>query len=88
MVMFPWILECIASNDVHAIWVEGGIVESQQIKKGNLNFEGKAWWTIVHHRLCPTIGDDVLSPFWVTMIEGFTLGYAFDIGEFLARVER
>ncbi|KAF3649833.1 hypothetical protein FXO38_17456 [Capsicum annuum] len=77
--MFRWITTRIVALGECATWVVGGIGESQQIKKGTLNFEGKASRTITHHRLCPTIGDDMLSSFWATMIAGFTLGYDFDI---------
>lgn len=42
MVMFWWIAERIAALGEHATWFEGGIGESQQIKKGTLNFEGKS----------------------------------------------
>lgn len=55
------------------------------MKKGILNFEFKAWWTIAHHKICQTIGDDVLSLFLSVMIAYFTLRYTFDVGEFLAQ---
>lgn len=84
MVMFRWIAERIATQGVHATWVAGGISDSQQIKKASLNFKGKVWWTLAHHRLYPTKGDDVLSLVCTTVIESFTAGNAFDVGEFLA----
>lgn len=83
LVMFWWIVERIASNGMHATWVEGRIRESQQIKKGTLNFKCTAWCTITYLMLCLTTSDDVRSLFWAMMIEGFTLDYAFNIGEFL-----
>ncbi|KAF3629181.1 hypothetical protein FXO38_27828 [Capsicum annuum] len=49
------------------------------MKKGILNFEFKAWWTIAHHKICQTIGDDVLSLFLSVMIAYFTLRYTFDV---------
>lgn len=39
-------------------------------------------------RLCPTIGDDVLSMVYAAMIEDFTVEYAFNFGEFLDREMR
>lgn len=62
MAIFRWIAEQIAAHGEQASWVASGISDFQQIKKGTLNFEGKALWTVARHRLCPTIKDDILSP--------------------------
>ncbi|KAF3623822.1 hypothetical protein FXO38_30575 [Capsicum annuum] len=86
IVMFRWITERMALNGVHATWIKGGIRDSQQIKKGTLNFEGKVWWILAQHRLCSTVGDDVLNLVHASMVASFTVGYAFNVGEFLARV--
>lgn len=66
------------------MWIEGdpGVV-SQKIKKSTLNFKGKSWWTFAQHRLCPTTGDNVLSPVWEAMIADFIADYEFGIVEFL-----
>ncbi|KAF3677330.1 hypothetical protein FXO37_04880 [Capsicum annuum] len=42
--------------------VVGDVGSSPSITKGGLNFKTKAWWTMVRHRLSPTLGDNVLSP--------------------------
>lgn len=44
IVMFRWMTEQISSNGDHTTWVAGGFGDSQQIKRGTLNFEGKSWW--------------------------------------------
>lgn len=76
----------IALNREEAIWVVNGLgVASQKIKKHTLNFKAKSWWILAQHRLCPTIGDNVLSPFRSALIVGFMYGYEFNLGEFLAR---
>lgn len=56
----------------------------QKIKKNRLNFEGKSWWTLARHRLCPTMGDNILSLVWEAMIARFIDDYDFDIAEFLS----
>lgn len=47
--------------------------------------EGKSWLIIAPHRLCPIIGEDILCLVWEAMIASLTIGYAFDVGELLAR---
>lgn len=60
--IFCWITERIATNGQNVILVVEGPQEvSYKIKKGTINFEGKTWWTLARHRLCPTTGDDILS---------------------------
>ncbi|KAF3625184.1 hypothetical protein FXO38_10420 [Capsicum annuum] len=82
MVIFRWIAERIAVHGEHETWIVG---ESQQIKWGTLNFEGKAWWILARHKLYPIIRDDVLSSVWAAMISNFIAVYEFDIGKFLDR---
>lgn len=84
MVMFRQIDERITAHGEHDTWVAGGIGDLQKIKKSSLTFEGKAGWTIDCYRLCLTTGDDILIPFWVATIGGFTNGFAFDVSQFLA----
>ncbi|MCD9643003.1 hypothetical protein HAX54_030101 [Datura stramonium] len=47
----------IAENKEEAEWVTGG----KQVTKNSLNFIAKARWTLVRHRLAPTINDNTSS---------------------------
>ncbi|KAF3666761.1 hypothetical protein FXO37_10360 [Capsicum annuum] len=86
MEFFRWIEDRITSNVQNVVWVVGGLgVVSQQIEKNTINFKGKALWTLAQHRLCSTIGDNVLSLVWTAMIAGFIDSYEFDVCEFLAQ---
>ncbi|KAF3657687.1 hypothetical protein FXO38_13576 [Capsicum annuum] len=60
---FWWIVSWIALNGENAVWVVGipGVI-LQKIEKNTLNFKAKSWWTLARHRLCPTTGDNILSP--------------------------
>lgn len=40
---------------------------------------------LARHRLCLTIGNDVLSSIQTTMIDGFIVGNEFDVVTFLSR---
>lgn len=80
MVLFWWIAKRIAIHGENMTWIVG---DSQQINKGTLNFEDKAWWTLARYRLYPTIGDNVLILVQAAMIVSFTTSYEFDMGEFL-----
>lgn len=58
-------------NGKETNWVVGGSrVNFWEITKSTLKFMEKAWWTLVRHRLCPTTGDNVLSPIHVPLIVG------------------
>lgn len=59
-------------------------VVSNKLEKNTLNFMAKAWYKLARRRLCPTIGDNVLSLVCVALIRGFMARYEFDIREFLA----
>lgn len=70
----------ITTNREEASWVVGSPgANLQKITKNALNFGEKAWWTLTQHRLCPTIGDNVLSPVHITSIAGLMVGYDFDV---------
>lgn len=85
IMIFRWIGEHISSKGENTILVVGGLgVVSQKIKKSTFNFKGKAWRTLAQHRLCATIGDDVLRSIRAAMIAGFIVGYEFDMVEFLS----
>lgn len=83
--MFRLMAKQIALNKIHVTWVEGGFGDSQQIKKGTLKFKVKSWWTLAQHRICLNTGDNVLSLVREAIITSFTISYAFDIIESLAR---
>lgn len=58
---------------------------STWITKGSLNFATKAWRTLVHHRLSPTNGDNMLSPERATLVIGIIEGYDIDVAKIIAR---
>lgn len=60
-------------------------MDSQKIENHTLIYETKSYRTLALHRMCPTIGDNVFNPFQATLIDGFMLGYEFDVGQSLAR---
>lgn len=86
LVHFRWTIIFITSNGEEIGWVVGGPrVNLQQITKNTLNFMAMEWQTLVRHRLCPTSGDNVLSPFWVTLIAWIMKGYDLDVAQFIFR---
>lgn len=58
---------------------------STKIMKGVLNFKAKSWWTLVRHRLSPTMTNNVLSPDRATLVTGIMEGYEIDIAKILMR---
>lgn len=70
------------------MWVVGGLgVTLQNIEKNALSFKAKAWWMLAQNRLCPTTGDNMLSPVQIVLIVK-SIAYEFFLGELLAREMR
>lgn len=65
--------------------VSGGVGSLIWIIKGSLNFTAKAWWTLMHHQLSPTSGDNVLSPNRDSLVASIMEGYEIDTTKIIAR---
>lgn len=85
MIHFLLIESLISVNREDEIWVVWGLIgASYKIEKYALNYEPKAWYTLIGQRLCPTTGDNLLIPVGALLISGLMAGYKFDMGEFLS----
>ncbi|MCE0481296.1 hypothetical protein HAX54_038947, partial [Datura stramonium] len=57
LIHFRWMANIIVEDKEEAEWV----TSRNPIYKASLNFLARSWWSIVRHRLAPTVNDNVLS---------------------------
>ncbi|KAF3684980.1 hypothetical protein FXO38_00027 [Capsicum annuum] len=75
----------ITSAQEEAPRAVGGIKNSSSIKKNSLNFQEKAWWTLIQHRLSPNLLDNVVGPDKASLIVGKISSYENDIAKWIAQ---
>lgn len=86
MLYFSWMASIVAIYKEETRSIVGGPrVNSLQFTKNTLKFKAKTYWTVARHRLCPTIGDNVLRTVCITLVSGLMVGYDFDVAQFIAR---
>lgn len=61
-----------------------GVGSLSWIRKGSMSFVEKIWWILMHHRLSPTYGYNVLSPDKAFLVMGIMEGYEIDIAKLIA----
>ncbi|MCE0481051.1 hypothetical protein HAX54_038448, partial [Datura stramonium] len=70
----------IAEDKEEVEWVTG----RKSIYKVSLNFLAKSWWSIVRHRLAPTMDDNVLSAHRVALVACIMSEYLLNIPRIIA----
>lgn len=53
--------------------------------KSSMKILAMACWTLVHHRLSPIYGDNVLSPYIDSLVVSIIEGYDIDIAMLITR---
>lgn len=80
---FQWMARITPIEQEEASWVASKVGSSYYITKESLNFIEKAWWTVLHHMLSPTYGENLLSSNRPTLIISIIEGYEFDVAKWI-----